>query len=180
VKLSTAAVALVVALLIAVTVGLATNGPASAAPTEPGVTITVLTSAGTGTFSFTSDIPGAASFDVDVELQLTPPTDPFFTGSRTFDAPPGSYTITQLSPPAPFTFSAIEGIEGCTSGGGMTALAEVPADGQAHCGFSNAQTAVMVEGTTIGGDGTYGFTSDIPGHETFNVGPVVTVRVGTR
>jgi uncharacterized repeat protein (TIGR01451 family) len=184
VKPSTAAAALLVTLLIAATIGPAVNDPVSAALAEPGVTITVGTNAGTGTFSFTSDIPGAASFDVDVELQLLPPTDLFFfTGSRTFDAPPGSYTITQLSPPAPFTFSAIEGIEGCTPGGGMTALAEVPADGQANCGFSNVQTAVMVEGTTIGGDRTYAFTSDIPGHETFNVGPgevyVASVPPGT-
>jgi len=170
VKLSTVAVPLVT-LLIAVTVGPAVNDPVSAAPTDPGVTISVVTNAGTGTFSFTSDIPGAASFDVDVELQLFPPSDPFFIGSRTLDAPPGTYTITQLSPPPPFTFGEVLGIAGCTSGGGMTALVEVPADGQALCGFSNSQTAVMVEATTIGGDGTYGFTSDIPGHETFNVGP---------
>lgn len=155
----------VVTLLIAVVVVIsgATTPGAASTPTEvpepPGVLITVVTNGSDATFSFTSDIPGAASFDITTEHKV---------GTARFDAPPGTYTVTELGPPLGFTLLGVYGT-GCAQLGPQTFEAVVSADDVTTCVVLNQQSQLEVVANAIGGDGTFTYTTDIPGLPMFEV-----------
>ena len=102
-----AVVALATAVLGAGAVGAA---PPVDVPEPPGVIIWVRTNGVDATFSFTSDIPGAASFDITTDHKQ---------GSARFDAPAGTYTVTELGPPAGFNYGGVSGT-GCSDVGSQT------------------------------------------------------------
>lgn len=155
--------------LVVATVGvllssLASAGPLGAEPPqdvpEPsGVNLGTATNAGNATFSFTSDIPGAESFDITTEHQV---------GFVSFDAAPGTYTVTQLPPPPPYAFGGAFG-EGCTQVGPTSYEVVVTEGDVTTCFTFNEQTILQVVTVAIGQDGTFTYTTDIPGLPTFEV-----------
>lgn len=148
----------VVAIVVMVTGG-AAAAPPQDSPEPPGVNLGVVTNVGNATFSFTSDIPGAAAFDITTEHQQ---------GFTHFDAPPGTYTVTQLGPPPPYTLSGVFG-EGCTQVGPQSYEVVVGASDATTCFTVNAKTMLQVVAVAIGDDGTFTYTTDIPGLPTFDV-----------
>ena len=154
----------VIALVAIVVLATVAPGPVAAAPPEdvpepPGVMIGTLTNDGETTVSFTSDIPGGAAFDITTEHKQ---------GSVEFDAPPGTYTVTQLGPPPPFVYAGVYG-EGCTEVGPQTFEVVVSADDRTTCFTANEQTFLEVRTVAIGGNGTFTYTTDIPGLPTLDV-----------
>ncbi|MCB1005156.1 MAG: hypothetical protein KDB35_13315 [Acidimicrobiales bacterium] len=108
---TTAALAAAMAMTVVLTfVAAGPAAPVEDTPEPPGVMLGTATNAGNATFSFTSDIPGAAAFDITTEHQQ---------GFQEFDAPPGTYTVTQLPPPPPYAMTGAFG-EGCTQTGPLS------------------------------------------------------------
>ena len=154
----------VVAAVLATVIG-ATGGaplgaePPTELPEDPGVRIIVRTNGPDATFSFTSDIPGAASFDITTQHKY---------GQVTFDAPPGTYTVTELGPPAGFTFMDVTGV-GCDRTGLQDFEVVVTADDVTSCVVQNNASGFSVGAVSFGNDATFSFTTDVPGQPTVDV-----------
>ena len=114
------------------------------------ITIVKETVGGDGTFGFNGAL-GAFSL-----------TTPGATASQTFNVAPGTYAVTETAQ-AGFDLTALSCDDGSTTNvGTATATIDLADDENVICTFTNTrQGSITIEKSTVGGDGTFGFTGDL-------------------
>ena len=111
---------------------------------------------GDATFPFTSTIPGASNFSI---------TTANGTGITYFnDVQPGTYAISETVP-AGWTLADVV----CSNGDDPASIT-LAAGETVACTFANEKNdTIIVVKRTVGGDGSFSFTSDIPGASSFTL-----------
>lgn len=113
---------------------------------------------GDGTFPFTSTVPGYTNFNMT--------TTAGFTATLLSGVTAGTYAISETVPSG---WNLYEADPQCSNGDPASAIS-LAAGEVAICNFINlAEDSITVKKQTIGGDGAFDFTSDIPAHATFTL-----------